>query len=84
VGSGQTLTVTLHLAGVVAAGLDYRLGVGVQPMVNPDQIQITVDPHAGWQVADATGLFANLDHSSATLVTTPGHDLSAEARFERH
>ena len=51
VGSGQTLTVRLDLGGVVAAGLDYRLAVGVQPMVNPDQIQVTLVPHDGWQVA---------------------------------
>jgi hypothetical protein len=81
--SGGTLVVTLHLRGVVAAGLDYRLGMGIQPMVNPDQIQVVITPTGPWQVAQTSGIYAQLDKSRATLVTQPGHDLSAEVHFER-
>ena len=82
VGSGQTLTVTLDLGGVVAGGLEYQLGVGVQPMVNPDQIQVTLTPRGPWSVSRASGLFAQLDGSRASLVDQSGHDLRAEVDFE--
>ncbi len=83
VGPGQTLTVKIDLSGVVAAGLDYRLGIGVQPMVNPDQLQVTVTPSSAWRVADSTGLYAELDGSRATLVEAPDQDVAAEVHFER-
>ncbi len=82
VGSGQTLTVTLDLGGVVAGGLEYQLGVGVQPMVNPDQVQVTLTPRGPWSVSRSSGLFADLDGSRATLANQPGHDLRAEVDFE--
>ena len=82
VGSGQTLTVTLDLGGVMAGGLEYQVGVGVQPMVNPDQIQVTLTPHGPWLVSHSSGLFAQLDGSRASLVDQPGHDLRAEVDFE--
>ncbi len=83
VGSGQTLTVTFQLGGVVAGGLDYQLGVGVQPMVNPDQVQITVTPKGPWTVSGAKGMFAELDGSRATLVDHPAQDLHTEVRLAR-
>ena len=82
VGSGQTLTLTLDLGGVVAGGLEYQLGVGVQPMVNPDQIQITLTPRGPWSVSRSSGLFVQLDGSRASLVDESGHDLRAEVDFE--
>ena len=67
----------------MAGGLDYKLGIGVQPMVNPDQVQVTLTPRGPWLVSQAKGLYAQLDGSRATLVDEPGRDLTAEVRFER-
>ena len=83
VGSGQTVTVTLDLGGAMAAGLDYHLGVGVQPMVNPDQIQVTVTPQGSWKVDRSSGLYAELDGSRATLVAQPSGNVEGDVHFGR-
>ncbi len=67
----------------MGGGLDYQLGIGVQPMVNPDQVQVTLTPRGPWLVSQAKGLFAQLDGSRATMVNESGRDLTAHVRFER-
>ena len=58
--SGQSVTVSLSLAGFAWPGEQYRLHVGHQPVVNDDQIEIDVETggarlrHAGRLDGDLT------------------------------
>ena len=83
VGPGQTMVVTLDLAGIVAGGTDYRLSIAVQPMVNPDQFDAQIVPQGGWEVGSAHQFFAELDGSRAALVEQPGHQIDADAQLQR-
>jgi Protein of unknown function (DUF4012) len=81
--AGHTLTVTLDLGGIIDAGLNYRLSIAVQPMVNPDQFQAVVAPPGGWDIASANGFYTSVNGTEATLDQQPGHQIDANARLER-
>ncbi len=83
VAPGQTMVVTLDLAGIVAGGTDYRLSIAVQPMVNPDQFDAQIVPEGGWEIGSAHQFFAELDGSRAALVEQPGHQIDADAQLQR-
>jgi hypothetical protein len=78
---GGTVTVQLDLQGAIDAGADYRLTVGVQPMVNADTIEAVVHPTDGWLVDDASGLRPDVDRRRVSLLMQPGHDISATTTF---
>lgn len=44
---GQTVTFELHLRGLLDAGAPYRLDLGMQPVVNPDRVRVSVTPVGG-------------------------------------
>ena len=79
--SGQTVTLTLDLDGTLAASMQYRLGVAVQPMINADQIHVTVTPTSGWSVSSATTLFRVPNGSEASFWQGLGLDTQASAEF---
>jgi hypothetical protein len=78
---GGTVTVELDLAGTIDAGPDYRLAVGVQPMVNADSIEAIVHPTEGWLAEDTSVLHADVDRRRVSLLMQPGHDISASTTF---
>jgi hypothetical protein len=51
----NTVVLTLHLSGRVAAGPSYSLALRSQPMVNPDQDWVDVMPAPGWIITGRTG-----------------------------
>ena len=71
----------LDLAGTIDAGPDYRLAVGVQPMVNADSIEAIVHPTEGWLAEDTSVLHADVDRRRVSLLMQPGHDISASTTF---
>ncbi|PZS21146.1 MAG: hypothetical protein DLM54_04805, partial [Acidimicrobiales bacterium] len=56
--SRQTRTVALRLDGRIQLGPGgwYRLDIGHQPVVNPDQVQVSVSVPKGWRIAQAQGI----------------------------
>jgi hypothetical protein len=57
VASGATVTIELTLEGTLPVsvaddGVAYRLVAHQQPLVNPDEVTITVRPTSGWRPAD--------------------------------
>lgn len=72
---GGTITVVLELAGSIDPSRSYRLGVGMQPLVNPDVVDATVRLAGGWRVSDRDldgFTVAEPDLAAASLVTTDG------------
>ena len=57
IAAGHTATLTAHLSGTVhlAAGGWYELDLPLQPLINPDQVTVTVTLAPGWRVAAARG-----------------------------
>lgn len=78
---GGTVTVQLDLAGTIDARSDYKLAVGVQPMVNQDRIEAVVHPTEGWIAAEATVLHSDVDAQRVSFLIQPGHDISASTTF---
>jgi hypothetical protein len=81
IGPGRRQEVVLHLAGVVASGSTYRLGVAPQPLANADRLAVVVRPADGWHVAGTDGLERRGDRAvgDEQLVV----DSTLSARFER-
>lgn len=50
--AGGTRTLVLQLDGEIEPSTEYRVGVGMQPLVNPDTNTATVRLAEGWQVDD--------------------------------
>ncbi len=75
------MTVTLDLTGTLAAATEYHLGVAVQPMINADQIHVTVTPSTGWSVASSNTLYRVPDGSEASFWQSLGLDTQATAEF---
>ena len=78
---GGTVTVQLDLSGTLASGRDYQVGVGVQPMVNADSVEVIVHPTEGWIASSASVLHSDIDRRRVSLLMQPGHDISASASF---
>jgi hypothetical protein len=78
---GGTVTVVLDLAGQLSSGVDYHLGVGIQPTVTPDQLHLVVTPTPGWMVESTDILRDEVDHAQASYLAQPGHPLDAAVRF---
>ncbi|MEZ5145412.1 MAG: hypothetical protein R2726_23305, partial [Acidimicrobiales bacterium] len=71
---GGTVTVELDLFGTLSP-TTYRLQVEAQPMVNPDQLLVELEPTSGWAVASATaspkGGFAPESGGSRAVLAAP-------------
>ncbi len=79
VAPGSTTTLQLKLRGVLNTGADYRLSVLNQPMVNDDQLSVTVRPATDdWHVAEARGPGITIDGSGAA---TASHPIGTNERF---
>jgi len=50
---GGEVSVTFHLRGAIDPDDDYRLTVANQPVVNPDEVTLALDPADGWEVEGA-------------------------------
>ncbi len=57
IAAGHTATLAAHLSGTVhlAAGGWYELDLPLQPLINPDQVTVTVTVAPGWRVVAARG-----------------------------
>jgi hypothetical protein len=69
---GATLDVEILLHGTIDPSEDYRVGVGMQPLVNADSVTTTVTAAEGW-LPEATST-VSIDGRQATsaVVTTEG------------
>ena len=71
--AGQTITVELHLSGVIEASDTYRLAVANQPTVNPDTMTLSVAPQAGYTAEAGRGWEVGDDGTATrTADTTDG------------
>jgi len=64
VGPGASATLELSLSGRIDPGRQYRLDVGRQPTITPDNLSVRVGGADGWIVTSATEL--GLDEGDAT------------------
>jgi hypothetical protein len=78
-GPGEGQTVVFHLAGTIASGSTYRLGVAPQPLVNRDRLVVSVQPTEGWRASGGDGLRVRGD--GATRRDEPEVDLTLSATF---
>lgn len=71
---GGSIQLVLDLSGEVAAAEQYQVGVGMQPLVNPDTVTTDVRLADGWQVEGGGDDFAVDESGTATaqVVTTEG------------
>jgi hypothetical protein len=71
---GGNLELVLHLTGEIPPTEEYQLGVGMQPLVNPDVVTATITLADGWHVEDAGHDFSATDPrtASSSLITTGG------------
>jgi hypothetical protein len=73
---GATATIVLELDGEIEPSEHYQLGVGMQPLVNPDVVGATVQLADGWTFdpdGAASGFTADgSSGATAELVTTEG------------
>lgn len=72
--AGQTLTLVLNLSGTIEPSDTYRLTVANQPMVNPDNMTVTVTPTAGYTARPTDGFEILDDGSATTTVDTADGD----------
>lgn len=72
--AGQTLTLVLNLSGTIDPSDTYRLTVANQPMVNPDDMTVTVTPRAGYTAGPGDGFEVLDDGSATTTVDTADGD----------
>lgn len=71
--AGATVVVDIDLQGTIATGDVYRLGWVAQPLVNPDDVTVTLTPAAGWRVTRTGGVAVDLGGTTATVrVDQPG------------
>ncbi len=74
---GGTSTVVVELSGDVGPGRAYHLAVGHQPTVEPDAVEVTIEPVPGWRFAGAEGVTVSGGVASATLLMDHAQHLSA-------
>lgn len=53
---GESRTVRLELSGGLAPGPRYRLDLGHQATIEPDAVDVQVEPATGWRVSEVNGL----------------------------
>jgi hypothetical protein len=78
-----TVVVELKLSGIIPSGAQYRLGFGVQPMVNPDQLSIRLRGVPGWAIISSTGVLPDGNGTQASLQEAPTRQIDVEIRLQR-
>lgn len=78
-GPGQSADLVVDLNGQIAAGTDYALTVADQPLVNPDDITVTVTGASSWKVRGAVGLTATNDAAIGSIAQD--RDSTVTVRF---
>jgi hypothetical protein len=71
--AGQEKTLTFELHGTIDPDADYHLTVANQPVVNPDEVNVTLHPADGWAV-DAGGDAEAVDDGVQVQVDTTNGD----------
>ena len=71
---GEERTLELDLFGALDMGADYRLRIGAQPLVNPDDVRVRLRVEGGWEIARSRSL--RPDDSGVAATST--FDLDAE------
>jgi hypothetical protein len=71
---GGSIELVLHLTGDLPPTEDYRLGVGMQPLVNPDVVTANITLADGWHLEDDGDDFTAVSPgtASSSLTTTEG------------
>ena len=81
--SGGSVTIELALFGQLESSGGYRLVVGHQPLVNPDDLKIHVRSGADWEILHTDGLTIDVGGGSASLAAQPQTDVEVEAAMGR-
>jgi hypothetical protein len=60
--------VTLELAGSLRPGPTYQLDVGHQPTIEPDAVEIRLEPPPGWRLDELAGMTRSAAETAATTI----------------
>jgi hypothetical protein len=82
--SGATATLQLQLSGTLASSVVYRLRWEVQPMVNDDQLDVTLRPTRNWVISSANGLYPLNNGVGASTEQLSAVNTTATAKFEHN
>ena len=80
---GESRTVTLELSGQLAPAPTYRLDLGHQATIEPDTVELHLEPTSGWRVDQINALEVAGDGSEAALGLSLDRDWWVTARFAR-
>lgn len=80
---GQAVTLQLALFGQLDASPDYRLRVGVQPLVNRDEVRIHVRPQTEWEITKAPDLVIDPGKAAASTAVQPAELVELDAEMAR-
>lgn len=80
---GGSVQIELDLEGLLDTGAEYRLVVGPQPLVNPDDVIATVQPAKGWLVESTRGFGITSGGRSAAIRIEPRQTTVLEADLSR-
>ena len=78
-GPRSSADLVVDLTGQIAPGTDYALTVAPQPLVNPDDITVTVTGASSWTVRGAVGLRDTNDAAGGRVATD--RDSTVTVRF---
>jgi len=80
--AGQTLTLELQLSGTIDPSDTYRLTVANQPMVNADEVNVTVIPTGGYTARPGRGFEIDGDGAATSAVNTVAGDQRLRLRLD--
>jgi hypothetical protein len=80
---GESRTVTLELSGELAPAPTYRLDLGHQATIEPDTVEVQVEPTPGWRVDRVNGLAVAGEAAGAGLALPLDRDQWVTAGFAR-
>lgn len=80
---GESRTVTLELSGGLAPASTYRLDLGHQATIEPDTVEVHVEPASGWRVDQVNGLEEAGEAPAAALGLALDRDRWVTAAFAR-
>lgn len=69
---GGTIEVVLELSGAIAPSDEYRVGVGMQPLVNPDAVTTRLTVADGWALDGGDYVPSSPAEGAVEVVTTEG------------
>lgn len=80
---GATVELELSLFGQIDPGSTYRLGIGTQPLVNRDEVDVRLQPTGDWEIARSDTLSVDPNGAIATLSLQPAQDVDLAAELAR-